>query len=159
MTGRTLTQRGFAAVCRTNEHTIRQLVKQGVVSRPARPGQYTDEHIGEYIDHLVATLPKQSPTPELTDIRTRLARVKLAAAEREEAITERQYAPIALFEEMIAKAGAVIQSVLETIPGQFKKRVPHLRASELDILRKLLNRAATALSDADINAPIEPNPK
>lgn len=93
----------------------------------------------------------EEPEPGPSDTAERIAQAKLVALERENALRNREVAPISLLEEYAAKVGAVVHSGFEALPGQVKKGIPHLRGAELDIFRNLLAKLANRIADFDVS--------
>lgn len=85
--------------------------------------------------------------------RARLAREQADKISMQNAVTRRELAPVALIEEVLAKAGARVAAILEAIPGIVRRRVPSLSAADVEVIAVEIARArnvAAAISLDDL---------
>lgn len=90
---------------------------------------------------------------DLATERAGLAKAQRERIEMQNAVTRRELAPVYLIEEVLAKAGARVAGILDTIPGQVRRRLPELPASELEAIRGEIAKArnvAAAITLADL---------
>lgn len=80
--------------------------------------------------------------------RARLARAQAETVEMKNAILRREYAPVAMLEDALARAARQMVGVLEALPGKLRRRLPDLPAGALTIIEHeiclLRNLAAAA---------------
>lgn len=92
---------------------------------------------------------------DLVGERARLAKVQADRIEMQNAVTRKELAPTELIEEVLARAGARAAKLLDTIPGELKRRAPQLTADDLaaiaGVIAKVRN-TASAMSLADVQA-------
>lgn len=92
---------------------------------------------------------------DLAAERARLAKEQADRIGLQNAVTRRELAPVVLIEEVLAKAGARVAGILDAIPGQVRRRMPEISASELDAIAGEIAKArniAAALSLDDLLA-------
>lgn len=78
--------------------------------------------------------------------RTRLTTAQADKLEMENAITRQQQAPVALLEAALAQCSFQINSILGSIPGKIKKRIPELTAAKLAHINREVTKAQNAAS-------------
>lgn len=90
---------------------------------------------------------------DLVTERAGLAKAQRERIEMQNAVTRKELAPTELIEAVIAKAGARAAKLLDTIPGELRRRAPQLTADDIAaiaaIIAKVRNTAASA-SLADV---------
>lgn len=92
---------------------------------------------------------------DLVSERARLAKVQADRIEMQNAVTRKELAPTELIEEVLAKAGTRAAKLLDTIPGELKRRAPHLTADDIAAVAGVIAKARNAaarLSLADIQS-------
>ena len=80
----------------------------------------------------------------------RKLRADADAQEMKNAVTRRQLAPVELLEWALANIAEQVNSVLDSIPIKLKKRVPHLKASELEVAKREIIKAQNAASKSQL---------
>ena len=91
---------------------------------------------------------------DLATERAGLARAQREKIEMQNAVTRRELAPVALLEEVLAKAGSRVAGILDAIPGMIKRRVAGLSSNDIELIAVEVARArniAAAVSLADLN--------
>lgn len=63
--------------------------------------------------------------------RARLAKAQADRIEMQNAVTRNELAPVELIEEILARAGVKAAKLLDTIPGELKRRCPQLSADDI----------------------------
>lgn len=91
---------------------------------------------------------------DLATERARLAREQADKIAMQNAQSRNELAPVVLMTEVLAKAGARAAAILEAIPGQVRRRIPSLPASEIQNIEKEIVKArnlcaAISLQDLD----------
>ncbi|ADV01272.1 terminase small subunit [Alicycliphilus denitrificans] len=85
---------------------------------------------------------------DLVAERARLAKVQADRIEMQNAVTRKELAPAELIEEVLSRAGARAAKLLDTIPGELKRRCPQLTADDIatiaTTIAKVRNIAAGA---------------
>lgn len=83
---------------------------------------------------------------DLAEQRARLAKEQADRIAMQNALTRKELAPAEVIEEVLSKAGARAAKLLDTIPGEFKRRCPQLAADDIaaiaGIIAKVRNIAA-----------------
>ncbi len=80
----------------------------------------------------------------------RKLRADADAQEMKNAVTRRELAPVELLEWALASIAEQVNSILDSIPLKLKKRVPHLKAAELEIAKREIIKAQNAASKAQL---------
>lgn len=96
---------------------------------------------------------------DLATERAGLAKAQREKIEMQNAVTRRELAPVALIEEVLAKAGSKVAGILDTIPGMLKRRCAALKSSDIDMVAAEIARArniAAAVSLSDLRDEVQP---
>jgi len=91
---------------------------------------------------------------DLMNERARLAKEQADRLELQNALTRKEVAPVALIEQVLAKAGTRVAGILDAIPGMIKRRSPSLSSSDLDCVSSEIVKArnmAAAISLRDLD--------
>lgn len=131
------------------------LRRQGSIPQPrGRAGYVLDDVRRAYIETLrtAKTQEPETAPPEM-DARQEIEQEKLEKLRVDNALRRRELAPIAVLETYAERIGAVIHSQFEALAGQVKKRIPHLRAAEVNIIRGELSKTANAIADFKVDNP------
>jgi phage terminase Nu1 subunit (DNA packaging protein) len=119
-------------------------------------GDYTlNEFRVAYIRHLREQAAGRAASGDL-DLATERARLAAAQAERVEranAIERGELAPMVLLEQVLAKTAAKVAGVFDGIPGQVRRRAPHMPVEALDVVAAEVAKArntVAAMSLADL---------
>ena len=78
---------------------------------------------------------------DLATERAGLARAQREKIEMQNAVTRRELAPVALLEEVLAKAGSRVAGILDAIPGMIKRRVAGLSSNDIELIAVEVARA------------------
>lgn len=87
--------------------------------------------------------------------RARLAREQADKVAMQNAVTRGELAPAHLLEEVLAKAGARAARILDTIPGEVRRRVPQLTSDDINAVASTVAKArniAASVSLSDLDA-------
>lgn len=148
-----VSQAAFGEVVGISQPAVSDLLARGVIAH----GQTAGEWLKAYCANLreVAAGRLAGEGYDLATERARLAREQADKIAMQNAQTRRELAPAYLIEEVLAKAGAKVAGILEAIPGQVRRRVPSLPASEIDAIEAEVVKArniAAAISLDDLVA-------
>lgn len=107
-----------------------------------------------YIEHLrsrsstkVAKFPDKGVTPPSVD--EQIKAQKLSRLQREEALERRQIAPVSVLQDYAERVALQVRSALEALPGALQKRIPHLRAAEVNMIRAEVTKIGDRIADFD----------
>ena len=146
--------------------TFAQLVREGVLPQGRGRGGYKiDDARRAYIQHLRArsgASPEEVVSEEqrierlknqddLGKERARLAAEQADKAAMQNAVMRRELLPVAVLERYAEQVAAVVRAALEALPAQCKRRIPHLRSEELNLIKAECARASDAIADFDAN--------
>jgi phage terminase Nu1 subunit (DNA packaging protein) len=146
-----MTQAAFGALVGVSQQAVGNLVGRGVLDTSV-PGQ---QLLHAYCSHLREQAAGRAANGEL-DLATEragLAREQRIRVSLQNAVTQKELAPVALLEEVLSKAGAKIAGILEAIPGSVRRRVPSLPAEEISAIAGEIARVrniVAAMSLADL---------
>lgn len=146
-----VSQSAFGDAVGISQQAVSDLLARGVIMH----GQSAGEWLLSYCANLreVAAGRQAGEGFDLPTERARLAREQADKIAMQNAQTRRELAPAYLIEEVLAKAGAKVAGILEAIPGQVKRRLPNLPASEIEAIQTEIAKArnvAAAISLDDL---------
>jgi phage terminase Nu1 subunit (DNA packaging protein) len=150
------TQQGFGDVVGVGQSAVSEMVSRGIL----RPEGTLGEWVDDYCSHLreIAAGRAASGDLDLATERAGLAKAQRERIEMQNAVTRRELAPTHLLEEVLAKAGARVAKILDTIPGVIRRREPSLSGETIaaitrDIVK--VRNVAAAMSLAKLLAGAE----
>lgn len=138
----------LAELLRITPRQVQSLVKSGVIPRHSRGNYELVPAVHAYLNWKEgkkggdAIAPGHDPSTELTVIKVQRARIEL---QKETGAL----VPVHGLQSYAEQLGAVMHSALETLPGQMKTMIPHLRAGELKQIRTLLVRVQNGIASVD----------
>jgi phage terminase Nu1 subunit (DNA packaging protein) len=147
------TQAEFGEIVGISQPAVSGLLQRGVLT----DGATTREWLLDYCDHLRETAAGRASDTDgvnLVTERALLAREQREKIAMQNAVTRKELAPAYALEEIIARAGAKAASILDTIPGELKRRVPQLTADDIRVVALTIAKArniAAAMSLADLD--------
>ena len=115
-----------------------------------------DEIRVAYIRHLREQAAGRAASGDL-DLATERARLAKEQADKvamQNAVTRGDLAPVVMIEEVLTKTAARIAGIFDAIPGLVRRRVPSLRAEEIDLIAAEIARVrnvVAGMSLADLN--------
>lgn len=83
--------------------------------------------------------------------KARLTREQADGQALKNAITRKEVAPIELLEWSLSNLGGQIKSILESIPLKVKKRLPQLKAADIEIVKREIVKAQNAASKCELD--------
>lgn len=149
MLDKRITQTEFGALVGVSRQAIGDLVKRGVLdmSEPA------SKCLVKYCAHLREVAAGRSSGDDDLDLVTERARLASEQADKiamQNAVTRQELAPVHVVEDVLAKAGAKVAGILDTIPGIIQRRVPSLRATDIDLIRREIAKARNVAAAVNI---------
>ena len=115
-----------------------------------------DEIRVAYIRHLREQAAGRAASGDL-DLATERARLAKEQADKvamQNAVTRGDLAPVVMIEEVLTKTAARLAGIFDAIPGLVRRRVPSLRAEEIDLIAAEIARVrnvVAGMSLADLN--------
>lgn len=115
-----------------------------------------DEIRVAYIRHLREQAAGRAASGDL-DLATERARLAKEQADKvamQNAVTRGDLAPVVMIEEVLTKTAAQLAGIFDAIPGLVRRRVPSLRAEEIDLIAAEIARVrnvVAGMSLADLN--------
>lgn len=151
-----VSQSAFGELVGISQQAVSDLLSRGIIAQ----GDASACWLLAYCANLreVAAGRQAGEGFDLPTERARLAREQADKIAMQNAQTRRELAPAYLIEEVLAKAGSKVAGILEAIPGQVKRRLPSLPASEIEAIQSEIVKArniaaAVSLDDLDLNEP------
>jgi len=150
------------------DRNFRVLKDKGVFDHGGRGGYDLDDCRRRYIEYLQhlgrrGTGKSDDSTEDPQDrerqrvvdsIQVERARQAAETADKlamENRITRRELAPVAELERALADVGTLIRSRLESLSAQMKRRIPHLRASELGVVKQEVAKLSDEIASIRLN--------
>jgi phage terminase Nu1 subunit (DNA packaging protein) len=145
-----MTQAAFGGMVGITQQAVSDLVQRGVL----RQGDAAGVWLLAYCEQLRQVAAGRDPDGELSTERARLARETADKVAMANAVTRREFAPVAALEVVLADVARQVSTRLDALVPHIKRRLPDLPASvltqisaEIHACRELC--AAANLSDAD----------
>ena len=88
---------------------------------------------------------------DLVSERARLAKAQADRIEMQNAVTRKQLAPTELIEEVLARAGTRAAKLLDTIPGELKRRAPQLTADDIAVVAGVIAKARNTAANISLS--------
>ncbi len=139
-----ITQTAFGQMVGVSQAAVSQLVSRGVLT----PDAVAAVWLVEYCSHLREQAAGRAAEGGL-DLATERARVAKEQADKlamQNAVTRKELAPTYLLEDLLAKAGSRVGSILETIPGLIKRRMPSLNAVDVAAIKSEVDKARNMIA-------------
>lgn len=133
----TCTQAEFGELVGIGQPAVSGLLERNVIAPGATAGQW----LLAYTKHLREQAAGRGADGELAFQRSELARVSRERAEIKLALERREYAPVALIEQVLAQVGRSIAGVLEPVHVNLHRLCPHLTPEDLKMIQRELSKA------------------
>lgn len=133
----TSTQAEFGAIVGIGQSAVSDLLARGVI----QPGQTAGQWLIDYCAHLREQAAGRGADGELAYQRGELARVSRERAEIKLALERKEYAPVALLEQVLATVGRSIAGVLEPLHVNLHKLCPALTPEDLKLIQLEVSKA------------------
>lgn len=147
-----VTQKQFGELVGISQPAVSDLLSRGVMTE----GSVVGDWLLDYCLNLREQAAGRSASGDLdlATERARLAREQADKIAMQNAQTRRELAPVVLMTEVLAKAGTRVAGILDAIPGQVRRRLPTLPASEIESIAREIAKArnlcaAIRLEDLD----------
>jgi phage terminase Nu1 subunit (DNA packaging protein) len=133
----TCTQAQFGEVVGVGQSAVSDLLTRGVI----QPGQTAGQWLIDYCAHLREQAAGRGADGELAFQRSEFARVSRERAEIKLALERKEYAPVALIEQVLATVGRSIAGVLEPLHVNLHKLCPALTPEDIKIIQLEVSKA------------------
>jgi len=148
-----MTQAEFGELVGMSQQAVSDLALRGVLA----PGASAGAWLLAYCDHirLMAAGRGGDGAESLVRERARLAREQADKIAMQNAVARGELAPAHLLEQVLARAGARVGRLLETIPGALKRRHPSLTSDDIAEVSRTVAKArnvAAAMTLAELSA-------
>jgi len=143
-----ITQTAFGKLVGVSQQAVSDMIARGVLTR--------GEPAGVWLIKCFANLREVSAGRQgdgeldLVTERARLASEQADKVAMQNAVTRRELAPVHTIEDVLSRAGAKVSGILEAIPGKIKRRVPTLKAPELDLIQNEISKARNTASSLSL---------
>lgn len=129
----------FGELVGISQQAVSTLVQRGILP----DGASADEWLLSYCDHLreMAAGRGGDAQGELTAERARLAREQADKLAMANAVTRGELAPAHIIEEVLARVGARVGRLLDTVKGELRRRFPSMTAEDLDAVDRIIGKA------------------
>lgn len=140
------TQSEIAAHLDISDRRVRELATEWAIdSREVSLGEWRVRYLRKLREEAAGRAG--SGDLDLVSERARLAKVQADRIEMQNAVTRKELAPAELIEDILAHAGARAARLLDTIPGELRRRCPQLTAEDIGAIAttiiKVRNLAAS----------------
>jgi phage terminase Nu1 subunit (DNA packaging protein) len=142
----TCTQVEFAELVGMSQPAVSGLLERKVIEPGASAGQW----LLDYVAHLREQAAGRGADGELAYQRSELARVNRERAEIKLALERREYAAVALIEQVLATVGRSIAGVLGPLHVTLHKRCPALTPEDLKLIQQEVAKACDLAASASL---------
>jgi phage terminase Nu1 subunit (DNA packaging protein) len=98
-----------------------------------------------------ARIDVEPSSDDLLHHRTRLAAAQAEQIEIRNAVARREYAPVAMLEDALARRCRQMAKILERLPIELKRRNPELTAADIELVEVEIARLRNIAADADLD--------
>jgi phage terminase Nu1 subunit (DNA packaging protein) len=146
-----ISQKKFGELVGISQQAVSDLVRREILNST----ETAEIWLQNYCAHLREQAAGRAAAGDLdlAGERAALAKVQRERIEMQNAVTRRELAPVALLEIALATVGQKIAAILESIPGNIKRRSKNLTSEDVEIMvaeiAKARNVAATAQLDME----------
>ena len=137
MLDQTVTQAQFGDIVGVGQPAVSALLARGVI----QPGQTAGQWLIDYCAHLREQAAGRGADGELAFQRSEFARVSRERAEIKLALERKEYAPVALIEQVLATVGRSIAGVLEPLHVNLHKLCPALTPEDIKTIQLEVSKA------------------
>lgn len=144
-----MTQAAFGSLVGISQQAVGNLVGRGVLDTSAPALQV----LQAYCSHLREQAAGRATNGDLdlASERAGLAKAQRERIEMQNAVTRGELAPVALIEEVLAKAGGRIAGILDAIPGGVRRRVPSMTSEEIKNIATEIARVRNIVAGMSLN--------
>lgn len=117
-------------------------------------GHLDGETLGDWLKCLVQRLGESAGgrAGELADERARLAAAQADRVEMQNAVSRGELAPRGALEATLADASRQVVAILDGVPSQVKRASSGIKARELDVVKREIDKARAAIADIRLAA-------
>jgi phage terminase Nu1 subunit (DNA packaging protein) len=141
------TQAAFGALIGVSQPTVSELISREIL----KPGDTAAQWLLAYCAHMREQAAGRGADGELAFQRSELARVSRERAEIKLALERRQYAPVAVIEQVLATVGRSIVGVLEPLHVNLHRQCPALTPEDLKLIQAEISRACDIAVSASLS--------
>ena len=149
----TVSQERFGELVGVSQQAVSDMLARDVLT----PGAPCGEWLLCYASHLREQAAGRGMDGELAFQRSELARVSRERAEIKLALERREYAPVALLEQVMATVGRSIVGVLEPLHVNLHRLCPHLTPEDLKLIQLEVSKACDIAASASLSVLDDPN--
>lgn len=152
-----INQKELAAFLKVSPNTIRTYVREGVIAGATSKRGYNLQDAVVSRDQWRLRTTRQTsqadekPVDDLDKVKVAIEEQKLQKLRTENARALRELVPVSVLEVYASKLGSTVKDGLDSLVGSVKKRLPHLRSAELNMIRQEIAKTSNALADFDPN--------
>lgn len=138
------TQEEFAELVGISQPAVSMLAARGILA----PGSSLGDWLLAYCEHLrgIAAGRGGDGGLELAAERAALAREQREKIAMQNAVTRRELAPARLIEEILARTASRVARVLDTIPGEVRRRLPSASADDIQAVAGIVAKARNVIA-------------
>ncbi|WP_027730973.1 terminase small subunit [Variovorax paradoxus] len=145
---RTVTQAEFGELVDVSQQAVSDLMARNVIV----PGRTAQEWLVAYVKHLRDQAAGRGADGVLAFERARYAREQADAQAMKNAVARKEFAPVFVIEEVLAKIGRQVASTLEAIPVALRRRFPELTGPQLIAIEEEIVKARNIAAGATMDA-------
>lgn len=148
----TMSQTEFGELVGVSQQAVSDMLARDVLA----PGDSCGQWLLAYTSHLREQAAGRGMDGELAFQRSELARVSRERAEIKLALERKDYAPVALLEQVMATVGRSIVGVLEPLHVNLHRLCPHLTPEDLKLIQTEVSKACDIAASASLSVLDDP---
>lgn len=142
----TCTQAEFGDLVGVTQPAVSDMLGRGVLTQ----GHTTGQWLHAYCTHLRGVAAGRGSDSELAYERAELTRVNRERAQIKLAVESKEFAPIAVIEQVLSHIGRSVAGYLEPLPGQIHKLCPALTPEDVARIQSEVSKACDVAAGASL---------
>lgn len=148
---KTVTQTAFGKLIGVSQQAVSDMIARGVIDRGECVGVWLLKVFANQREVSAGRQGDGDGELDLVAERARLASEQADKVAMQNAVTRQELAPVHVIEDVLTKAGAKVAGILEAIPGAIRRRVPGLKATEMELIQREIAKARNIAASVSLD--------
>lgn len=150
-----LNQKQMAAACGLAPRNFAEWGVRSVATIGAQRFYLVGDVLSNRMERLRSDLESKMERQETEDLdiqreRTRETKERADNLALKNAQLRRELCPVSVLSAVLSRLGAQISAALETIPAEVRRKVPALKATELEVIKRVIVRTQNSVAEAPV---------
>lgn len=141
---RKVSQTRFAQMIGVTQPVISGLISRGILARDDSAANWLLSYCGHLREEAAGRAT--SDGLDLAAERARLSAAQADKIEMELAVIRGELAQVGMLEQVLTQAGVKAGGILDAVPNMLMRRIPHLTADDIDIVREEIAKARNTVA-------------